>query len=346
MTSIDIALVLISGLGVLHGLFLATFLWRFAKDNLSIKILCWLLLVLSFRIGKSVFLEFNENLDVKLIFTGLATLMAIGPLFYFYTLSSIDKDFHFKKAYILHFIPVFVGLCFGVWIEEPLLHSLPILFFLLMFACYYGHYLVYLMVSYSRITRAKSTDLNPKTFHLLRLLFYSLLAIWVAYVLNLFDEFIPYIVSPILYTLIAYWVSIVIISKGYIPLTNKKKYKTTPISTGQIKELFDKVNRIVVDDMAYRNPNLTLKTLSERLNVSTQILSLVINKESNSNFNSYINHHRIGESKKMLVDEDLKNHTIASIAFEAGFNSITSFNTAFKKQTGKTPFAFRNEVIK
>jgi len=71
MGAYDIILVIVSGLGVIHGLFLAIFLWAYPKGNLlANKLLSALLITLSFRVGKSVFLEFTQDLDVKIVFVG------------------------------------------------------------------------------------------------------------------------------------------------------------------------------------------------------------------------------------------------------------------------------------
>jgi AraC-like DNA-binding protein len=43
----------------------------------------------------------------------------------------------------------------------------------------------------------------------------------------------------------------------------------------------------------------------------------------------------------MLSNPKYDNLTIAAIAYECGFNSLSSFNTAFKKQVGVTPSAFK-----
>jgi AraC-like DNA-binding protein len=59
-----------------------------------------------------------------------------------------------------------------------------------------------------------------------------------------------------------------------------------------------------------------------------------------------VNAFRIEEAKRLLHQEEFKNQTIASIAFEVGFNSISSFNTAFKKATGETPMAYRQRLSK
>ena len=84
----QVFLVLLSGLGVLHGLLLALFLWFYPIGlRQSNRLLSLLLLALSFRVGKSVLLEFDKGIQVQLIFAGLASLLLIGPLFYLYALS-------------------------------------------------------------------------------------------------------------------------------------------------------------------------------------------------------------------------------------------------------------------
>ena len=230
MSAGQIFLIIISGLGVIHGLFLAVFLWLYPRGNpTSNKILSLLLLVLSFRIGKSVFLEFTPDLDVKFIFIGLGTMMAIGPLFYLYCVSCNSKTFQFDRKDLIHFIPATLGIALGFWLHESHLESLPMVFFLVVFITYYLHYLVYLVVSYSYIAGQKKTGLNQETYDWLRLLFYGLLLIWLAYVLNLFDDLIPYVVGPILYTIVAYVISFIGIQRGYIHKIDFSKYKTTPV---------------------------------------------------------------------------------------------------------------------
>lgn len=347
MSTSNIFLVIISGLGVIHGFFLAIFLWIYPKGNsISNKILSLLLVVLSFRVGKSVFMEFAEDIDVKLIFVGLGTLMAIGPLFYLYILSYITEKFRFKKRYLVHFIPSIAGVCFGFYMDDEAFRTLPKMFFAFIFFSYYLHYLIYLLISYLKMHQGRKKGLNPNAYSLLRLLFFALLAIWIVYVLNLFDEFIPYVIGPILYTLVAYLVSFIVIQKGYIQSSDLIKYKTTHVSDEQMDDLFKKVMRLVVEEKQFKDEALTLKSLSSALKVSTQILSMVINKQGGTNFNSFINQHRISEAISMFQDAQYNNHTIASIAFEVGFNSITSFNAAFKKQIKQTPLVFRKHLIK
>ena len=96
----------------------------------------------------------------------------------------------------------------------------------------------------------------------------------------------------------------------------------------------------------YKDANLTLKSLSQKLNTTTQALSMVINQRSGVNFNTYVNRYRVNEAMDRFNDEKYDHHTVASIAFDVGFNSISSFNSAFKKQTGKTPQEYRSQLTK
>jgi len=342
MSASNIFLILISGLGVLHGLFLAVFLQIQEKyKTTSNKFLALLLLVLSFRVGKSVFLEFADTLELWFIFIGLAAIMIIGPLFLFYIKSLINSEFKLKVKHYLHFIPVLCGIAFSIWTNTRSIFAIPKIVLIVAFLSYYVHFLLYLIFCYRLIRKNRNSGLNANSYSLLLLLFYSLLAVWLVYVLNLFDEFIPYIIGPILYTVLAYAISLIVVKKGYL---NTAKYKTTAVSKDLIDEVWQKVKSLVIDQKQYKDGDLTLKSLSKQLNVTPQTLSMVINQKNQTNFNTFINKYRIEESINLFKDEKYKDYTIASLSYEAGFNSISSFNNAFKLYTNSTPLAYRKSL--
>ena len=57
----------------------------------------------------------------------------------------------------------------------------------------------------------------------------------------------------------------------------------------------------------------------------------------------FVNEFRIKEAKSILKDPSKKEFTVLEILYEVGFNSKSSFNTAFKKHTGLTPTQFRKK---
>lgn len=346
MSAIQILLILLSGLGVLHGILLAGFLWIYPKGlRLSNRMLSGLLLILSFRIGKSVILEFANAIYIQVIFLGLATLLLIGPLFYFYTKSVLEKSLGFSKDLFLHFVPFLLAVAFSFWINNQNVEVIPTPVFVVIFSFYYGHYLFYLFTAYQRIrkNKGKSEDNSP-AFQWLRLLCLALAALWVVYVLNLVEESVPYILGPIIYSLIAYGVSFIAIKKGYLSKLYSSKYKTTPMADSEIDQVYRELRKLIEEEELYKNTELTLAMLSKRLKVSPQKISLAINSRYGGNFNGFVNHYRIKRAQVLMAQEKIKNNTIASIAFEVGFNSLTSFNTAFKKETGSTPSAHRKVI--
>ena len=94
-------------------------------------------------------------------------------------------------------------------------------------------------------------------------------------------------------------------------------------------------------DKLYRETELTLQNLSEKLQYPSYQVSQAINEGLKKNFYDLINSYRVEEAKRLLVDPKNQNFTILSVGFEAGFNSKTTFNTVFKKFTGITPTEFR-----
>ena len=57
-----------------------------------------------------------------------------------------------------------------------------------------------------------------------------------------------------------------------------------------------------------------------------------------------INEYRLEEVKKSLEDPKHQNYTVLAIAYDAGFNSKSTFNDYFKKSTGMTPSQYKKTL--
>jgi AraC-like DNA-binding protein len=98
------------------------------------------------------------------------------------------------------------------------------------------------------------------------------------------------------------------------------------------------------NEKPYLDPQVSLSNLSEKLSISTKHLSQVINQSFNKNFFDFVNTYRIQEFQQILTDSRDDKLTVLEVMFQAGFNSKSSFNTAFKKETGLTPTEFRKTI--
>ena len=91
----------------------------------------------------------------------------------------------------------------------------------------------------------------------------------------------------------------------------------------------------------YLEPSLSIYDLSKRLDLPSKDLSILINHHLNKHFFDFVNEYRIKNAMKLLSDKNNKELTVLEILYEVGFNSKSSFNTAFKKHTRQTPTQFR-----
>lgn len=109
---------------------------------------------------------------------------------------------------------------------------------------------------------------------------------------------------------------------------------------------FLEIDKFIKSEKIYLQPKYTLQNLSNDLNIGSSTLSATINRNAKKSFVDYINEMRVNQAKKFLLDDKYENYTIASIGLESGFNSKSAFYDVFKKHSGMTPLAFKNNHIK
>jgi AraC-like DNA-binding protein len=102
-----------------------------------------------------------------------------------------------------------------------------------------------------------------------------------------------------------------------------------------------KLMQFMIEQKPYLDPEITLTELAHRVNIPPRSLSEVINISFGQNFYDFINTYRIQESQRLFSATGNPNKTILEVLFAVGFNSKSSFNSAFKKYTGMTPTEYR-----
>lgn len=103
-----------------------------------------------------------------------------------------------------------------------------------------------------------------------------------------------------------------------------------------------RLRALMSEQQAFRDPQLTLSRLAQRLDLPEHRLRRLIHEgEGEGHFSGYLNRWRIGAVKAALADPARQDDTVLSLATEAGYNSLSVFNRAFKAAEGCTPSAFR-----
>ena len=129
-----------------------------------------------------------------------------------------------------------------------------------------------------------------------------------------------------------------IVSENSEPdLPEIKKYQKSGLNPETALEIHQRLLVTMKSEMLFRNAELTLPELAQKIDVNPNILSQVINSQTGKNFYDYINSLRIEDFKMVALDPENQKYSLLGLAMQCGFNSKTSFNRNFKKATGLSP---------
>ena len=119
----------------------------------------------------------------------------------------------------------------------------------------------------------------------------------------------------------------------------------TPVSadgTTESARLVDGLFRLLDVDHLYRRPKLSIRSLADELGLPEYRLRKLIHEELGfRNFNAFLHHYRLREACELLSEPGQARTPILTIALTAGYQSINTFNRAFREIFGETPSTFR-----
>lgn len=119
----------------------------------------------------------------------------------------------------------------------------------------------------------------------------------------------------------------------------------TPILTDKEETLAKKLQHIMQDEKTYLQPELTIADVAKLIGSTEHALRTLINTRlGHRHFSAYVNEMRIRHVKQDFMNPKKSDLSILTIALDAGFNSISSFNRAFKNIESMTPSQFRRDL--
>lgn len=346
----------VSALGALNGLVLSFYL-LFSKKGKSVIafMLGVLLLAISIRVAKSVFLYFNPQLPKIYLQIGLSACFLIGPsLYYFFklALSNIKEiPVAWKWTWGIQLaIIVLTGIIFP-YKTAPKIWNNIIVYFI------YGQWFIYVIatgVLFKNVIKTFFTGpSNLKVAEKFWLLVYlGNCIIFLFYLLALLGIMCGiYISGPLWYSLflfltIFYYLYIAKIENVLDPEETEPSNKTEKrkITQSEAALWIEKLEKVIREKELYKDPNLKLNDLAKKINISGHLLSQLLNENLGKSFPTYINEYRINEACKLITSNS--NLSFEAIGYEAGFNSKSTFYTAFKKVKNITPADFKESIEK
>lgn len=358
--------------GAIQGFIIGLLLYRNRGGQQANRCLAWILFLLSLACLNLFMLETNIGFDTTWweILTAvipLIIIMPIGPLIYFYLRSLLQAKWAFTKSdrrhfylVILDFIPALLSTAyiFGVIFQmiDPAQSTswnrlidhfdryLDIPRWLSISYYLWRSWQLLLLEPNKLETPLKWPKQLLKGFALFQL-------IWL---LHLIPYLLPQTSNLLLRTfswypvyipmvVLVYWLGI----KGFLVSLDFQRTKSSvpqnSLEEAIAKKIIRRLDYSMQEEKLFLNPKLKLKLLVEHTGLNQKQVSAALNQYLGKNFNEYLNGYRIQEAQKRLIADQSQHLTIAAIAYDCGFNSLTTFQRTFKAVTGQTPKFFQQE---
>ncbi len=309
--------------------------------------------------------------------------LTYGPLLYLYVRHMTNMSLKFSPWHTLHFVPFLVFLVISVvFRDKSIFDDLNGFFVIDRFTplrivysvCFFLSVTIYSILSFLEIRRHQSRlrDIISYTSEKMTLNWLKILSITfytgyiVVFILGGIDiiagllPFDPYIMTFVFITVFSFAYSFYAIRQPEmldypagtpeesenVFQAGTEKYAKSGLKEEQAEEYLTKLLKYMDDEKPYLDGDLTIHDLSKKTGIPRHYITEVLNKKYGRNFFTFINEFRVREVIRRINDPKYQHYTILAIAYDAGFNSKSTFNTIFKAYTGKTPSEYRNEPSK
>ena len=334
-----------SALGAFNGLLLSGYFLLIAKPRHPANLfLGGLLAALSIRIGKSVVFYFHPDLAGIFLQFGLSACVFIGPFLYLY-LRTVVRG-RAGKYWPLH-LGGLLAVVIVLGIAKP----------------FDGHYLLWqnwiipgvyalwllhllfagvLLWPGLKSLLMKKTGLDSVEVWLLSV-YLGNVFIWAAYT---FCYYVSYITGALTFTFLFYLLFLFLYfhkRKDFLLFRHSGKYGDRKIATEKATPLLTRLDVWMSSEHPYLDANLTLARVAEELKIPPHRLSQLLNDNMGKNFANYLNSFRVTAAQKKLKEGT--NYTLEALGYDCGFNSKSTFYTAFKRHAGLTPAQYQKQVL-
>ncbi|MEM1337409.1 MAG: helix-turn-helix domain-containing protein [Bacteroidota bacterium] len=369
MSATQTILITLLGLGSVQGLVYGVILLRSTRENkLANRLLAAILFFFSYRLLVQILRLFGLGYYDIWYYFMLDYSWVHGPLLYFYVKAHLIPNFKLRTRDLAHFIPLFLQIGFSIFVRLQNLYwdgtkeslswlgywgyvvwmNLSTIYFvasvLIIIYSFQAQRLLKLHQSDFRIAVA-GTNWLSKVLMAFKFYFALVLLTLIVDVLIIknanflsywyFDRFYYY---PFFLGISAltYWLGL----EGYKRKDTKIVDWKPNISSSEMEVLNTlaiALEAAMQEHQWYKDPELTLPILASKLDTKPYLLTKCLNTILQNKFADYINSYRVSELKRLLDQPENDKYTLLSLAYDAGFNSKSSFHRAVKKHLGVNP---------
>ena len=357
------------------SLFLAFFLLTVKTEHkISNRFFAFFLIITAIDTSEPLISQFTDGPSNLGIFRTTFAFLHI-PAFYLYVLSVCYSDFKWRPKYLVHLVPfiivnlVFVPRFYTVDLDSKinfivnrqnmieikfnylLLHFQIVIYFTAVFLLLRKAKKLYLennsggdLNSYNWLLQFTSVLTVLYLIVILKNIFkfsdYSYVSDWIKIGILVLQ---PFIISWYLYKALnnpGLFRNI----DSKLKLVSDLILEEKKIEPKTLNEDLLKLKKYMTDEKPFLDPALTIQDISKEIKVPVRELSVLINHQLGQHFYDFVNTYRVENAMEILKDPSKSKITVLEILYEVGFNSKSSFNTAFKKHTGNTPTDYRKAL--
>ena len=333
---------LFGSLGAFQSLFLSLYLFLGKKKSVPNLMLASFFFLITLRIVKSLLWVYLDSVPLWFINLGFIAHMASGQLLLLYFWHSLFPR-PWNRLNYLHFLPAFLLLPFLFRVDESNFWYQGGYAFLLY------HQLAYTLASLMILTYAYVNSIFPsdKPWMWLGILMIGATGIQMAYFSNYILGITPYLAGPLIYGIFICIIAFYGFTHQEVFDTGmpNNKYRNIQLEPADFDDAQKRILQIMESEKPFLDDTFTLAKLAQFISLPPYLTSHIINKGFSTNFSDFVNTYRIQVAKSKLVSKAYRNMKISQVAYDCGFNSISAFNTAFKKNTGTTPSSFKKRQL-
>ena len=128
-------------------------------------------------------------------------------------------------------------------------------------------------------------------------------------------------------------------------LASGSSEKVVDSETAELSNNAQRIDKMMREEKMFLEPDLRLSDIVTRLPISEASTRKLIHAEFGcEHFRTFLNRYRIEYAITVLNNSERADDKLIAIAFDSGFASLASFQRAFKRETGKTPSAWRGHT--
>ena len=330
--------------GALQGILLSVWMLRYEKKKISNRYLSAFLIVVGLQLTFKVISKtwVMDNALIPYVISYKLPYL-IGPLLYLFVRSRQEETW--KPIDLLHFIPFAFFTAIEFFWNGPALHP------------YAQAALQAISLGLYTIHALRFSDTLVKQFIAFVASAEFIIIVTLAVMFVYYGRFPDVRLLFIVLTILIYWISYKVLSRSplffqaspafmALPSRGNVKYAHSSLKAEEATRIINDLAAAMQDAKLFSDASLTIDTLADHLHTSRHHLSQVINERFHKTYSDYISELRLEEARRRLRNPANLRYTIASIALDSGFSTVSSFNESFKKQFQVTPSQYREQALK